>query len=256
MGDSAGGPSSGGRPAEVEGEETLGSKTAEPIRVLIADDQPVYRDGLAEAIKQSPALELVGQAESGSRALEQIRRLRPEVAVLDTSLPGLDGIEVARALARDELPSVVLFLSDCLESDTIYRAVAAGARGYLSKHSAASTICDAVSAVADGQLVLAPETQEPIAEQIRLQATPEPSPLSERELEVLSHIADGHSVAEIASRLYLSPFTVKTHVKRAYRKLGVSGRGAAVAEAMRRGLFQIALIAAAWSDAPPELPLS
>lgn len=226
------------------------SKTAGPIRVLIADDQPVYRDGLAEAIKQSRGLKLVGQAEVGSQALEEIRRLKPGVAVLGIKLRGLDGIEVAQALAREELPSLVLFVSAHLDRDTVYRAIAAGARGYITKDSAASAICEAIAAVADGQMVLAPETQEAVAEQIRFEATVEPRPLSGRELEILSLIADGHSVAQIASRLYLSPFTVRTHIKRAYKKLGVSSRGAAVAQAMRRGLFEIALIIASWGDVP------
>jgi two-component system nitrate/nitrite response regulator NarL len=233
---------------KVEGERTMGSKTAGPIRVLIADDHPVYRDGLAQAIEQAPELELVGQVENGTQMLEEIRRLRPDVAVLGINHRGFDGIGVMSVLERDELAVRVLILCSHLESDTVYRAVEAGARGYLSKDFGASAICDAVAAVADGQVVLPPETQEAIVEQIRLRTMAEPRPLSKRELEVLSLIAEGHAVLEIASRLRLSPFTIRTHIKRAYRKLGVSGRGAAVAEGMRRGLFQIALIAASWDE--------
>jgi two-component system, NarL family, nitrate/nitrite response regulator NarL len=227
----------------------MGSKPAELIRVLIADEHPVYRDGLAEAIKQSAGLKLVGKAKRGSDALEQIRSLRPDVAVLEIKLRGLDGVEVMKALRRDALPSRFLFLSASFESDTVYRAVEAGARGYISKDSAAGVICDAVLAVADGRMVLAPEAQEAVAEEIRLRTPAEPCPLSKRELEIVSLIADGHPVAEIAGLLTISPFTVRTHIRRAYRKLGVSGRAAAVAEAMRRGLFGVALIFASWSDA-------
>jgi two-component system nitrate/nitrite response regulator NarL len=226
------------------------SRAAEPIRVLIADGHPLYRAGLAEAIKQGPRLELVGQVESGPQALEEISRLKPDVAILDVELRGLSGIEIVLLLASNGQACRVLFLSACLEGETVYRAIEAGARGYLSKDSAAGTICDAVAGVADGRVVLAPDIQEAIAEQIRVRTTTEPRPLTARELEILSLIADGLSVAEIAGRLYLSPFTIKTHIKRTYRKLGVSSRGAAVAEAMRRGLFEVALFSAFWPDAP------
>jgi two-component system nitrate/nitrite response regulator NarL len=218
----------------------MGSKTPGPIRVLIADDQPLYRVGLSDAIEQRPGLELVGQAESGSHVLDQIRSLKPDVAVLAIKPSGLDGVEVAYTLARDGLPSRVLFLSAYIDGDTVYRALEAGAHGYISKDCGAGAICDAVAAVAHGQIVLGPDSQKAIAEQIRLRTAGKPRPLSDRELQVLSLIADGYSVSEIADRLYLSPFTVKTHIKRAYRKLGVSGRGAAVAEAMRRGLLKSA----------------
>ena len=207
-----------------------------------------------QAIKQRLGLEVVAQAENGTRALEQIRCLSPDVAILAVLLPEMDGIEVAEELAREGHPTQVLFLSASLASDTVYRAVAAGARGYISKHSPASAICDAVAAVACGEMVLASESQKAIAKEIRLRATAEPCPLSERELEVLGLIADGRSVGEIATLLYLSPSTVKTHVKRTYRKLGVSGRGAAVAEAMRRGLFGVALCASAWGGAAATAP--
>jgi two-component system, NarL family, nitrate/nitrite response regulator NarL len=226
----------------------MDSRSAGPIRVLIADGHPVYREGLAETIRQASRLQLVGHAETGSEALAQIRRLEPDVAVLDVELDRLDGIQVALALSRDGRAIPVLFLSACLEGDTVYRAVEAGARGYISKQSRAGAICDAIAAVADGRLVLAPEVQETIATQIRLQTSADGPPLTERELEVLSLIADGLSVAEIAGRLYLSPFTVKTYIKRTYRKLGVSRRGAAVAEAIRRGLLQAILLWDCWEE--------
>jgi two-component system, NarL family, nitrate/nitrite response regulator NarL len=208
------------------------------IRVLVADDHPIYREGLADAIEQRPNLELVGQAETGKEALEEIRRLKPDVAVLDMKLPELDGIEVVKAVLGDNLQSRVLFLSAYLQSTTVYQAVEAGARGYISKDCGADAICDAIVAVGLGQTVLAPETQEAVAEEIRLRSPATPSPLSEREREILALTADGHSAADVASQLYLSPATVKTHLQRIYQKLGVSDRAAAVAEGMRRGLFQ------------------
>jgi two-component system nitrate/nitrite response regulator NarL len=216
----------------------MSPRKASRIRILVADDHPIYRNGLGDAIKQRPNLELVGQVETGRQALDEIRRLKPDVAVLDMKMPELDGIEVVEALARHQLESKVLFLSAYLQSATVYRAVEAGARGYISKDCGADAICDAIEAVAKGQTVLAPETQDAVAEEIRLRSPATPNPLSEREGEILALTADGHSAADIAQRLYLSPATVKTHLQRIYRKLGVSDRAAAVAEAMRRGLFQ------------------
>jgi two-component system, NarL family, nitrate/nitrite response regulator NarL len=206
--------------------------------VLVADDHPVFRQGLVDAIKRRPDLELAGEADTGRAALEAIRRLKPDVALIDIKMPALDGIQVVRAVVRDQLPTRVLFLSAYLERQTIYQAVEAGARGYLSKDSNAGAICDAVAAVARGQMVLAPETQAAIAEEIRERTPAEPNPLSQREREILSLTAEGRSASDIALLLYLSPATVKTHLRRIYQKLGVSDRAAAVAEAMRRGLLE------------------
>jgi two-component system, NarL family, nitrate/nitrite response regulator NarL len=116
--------------------------------------------------------------------------------------------------------------------------VEAGARGYISKDSSSDAICDAIAAVASGEVVMGAEIQNSIAQEIRMRAPVEKNPLSDREREIVELTADGHSVAEIAERLYLSPATVKTHLQRVYQKLGVSDRAAAVAEAMRRGLVE------------------
>jgi two-component system nitrate/nitrite response regulator NarL len=208
------------------------------IQVLVADDHPVYRQGLAEAIKRRPELELAGQAGCGRSALAEIRRLRPDVAVIDMKMPELDGMEIARAVSQDELTSRILFLTGFLEGAIAYEAVEAGARGYISKDSSSETICDAIAAVARDEIVMGTEVQGSIATEIRSRAPAEKSVLSEREREIVELVADGHSVSEIASRLYLSPATVKTHLQRVYQKLGVSDRAAAVAEAMRRGIVE------------------
>jgi two-component system nitrate/nitrite response regulator NarL len=208
------------------------------FRVLVADDHPVYREGLVDAIKRRPELELAGQAENGEEALEKIRSLQPDVAVVDMKMPGLDGMDVVKTVMRDGLQSHVLFLSAYLESSTVYEAVEAGARGYISKDSEAETICDAITRVANGDTVIGEESQRAIAEEIRLRAPAQPSPLSQREREILRLTADGESASDIAARLFLSPATVKTHLQRIYQKLNVSDRAAAVAEAMRRGLFE------------------
>jgi two-component system nitrate/nitrite response regulator NarL len=208
------------------------------VSVLVADDHPVFRQGLVDAIKSRPELKLAGQADNGERALAEIQRLEPDVAVIDMKMPGLDGMDVVRAVVNDQLDSNVLFLTGYLEGSIAYEAVEAGARGYISKDSSSDAICDAIVAVARGEVVMGVEVQNSIAEEIRLRAPVEKSPLSEREREIVELTADGHSVAEIAERLYLSPATVKTHLQRVYQKLGVSDRAAAVAEAMRRGIVE------------------
>jgi two-component system nitrate/nitrite response regulator NarL len=208
------------------------------ISVLIADDHPVFRQGLVDAIQGRPELELAGQADNGKSALAEIQRLEPDVAVIDMKMPGLDGMEVMKAVVDDELKTRVLFLTGFLEGAIAYEAVEAGARGYISKDSSSDVICDAIAAVASGEVVMGAEIQNSIAQEIRRRAPVEKSPLSEREREIVELTADGHSVADIAERLYLSPATVKTHLQRVYQKLGVSDRAAAVAEAMRRGLVE------------------
>jgi two-component system nitrate/nitrite response regulator NarL len=153
-------------------------------------------------------------------------------------MPGLDGMDVVRAVVSEELESRVLFLTGYLEGAIAYEAVEAGARGYISKDSSSDAICDAIAAIARGEVIMGAEIQNSIAQEIRIRAPIEKSPLSGREREIVELTADGHSVADIADRLYLSPATVKTHLQRVYQKLGVSNRAAAVAEAMRRGLVE------------------
>jgi two-component system nitrate/nitrite response regulator NarL len=208
------------------------------VRVFVADDHPLVREGLLRAVGDQPALELVGSAGNGREALEQIRRIQPDVALLDVKMPELDGIAVVRAVARDGLPTRVVFLSAYVDSAVAYRALAEGAAGFLSKEASASAVCEAIVAAARGETVLSPEVQSGIAEEIRMRAAPERLTLSARENEVLVLIADGLSAPDIGKRLHLSPATVKGHLHSLYEKLGVKERAAAVAEAMRRGLLE------------------
>ncbi len=151
-------------------------------------------------------------------------------------MPGLDGLEVARSVALDGPPTNILILSAYFDRHTICEAVEAGVLGYISKDMGADLICDAILKVAKGHTVLCEEAQEALADQVREGAPAQPG-LSPREREVLQLTAAGNSAAQVADQLYLSPATVKTHLQRAYEKLGVSDRAAAVAEAMRRGML-------------------
>ena len=207
--------------------------------MLVADDHPIYREGIVRAVKERPDLELVGEAEDGRIALEEIKRENPDVALLDIRMPGLEGPQVLNALQRDGVKTSVIFLSAFMEGELAYETVAAGARGYLSKESAREEICDAIVAVARGGTALAPEVQAGLAAQVQeRERSDRPPQLTAREQEVLQLISEGLSAPDIGKRIHLSPTTVKSHLHKLYEKLGVSDRAAAVAEAMRRGLLE------------------
>lgn len=208
------------------------------VRVVVGDDHPLYRDGVVRALTNSGRTEVVAAAGDGTSALEAIRVHRPDVALLDYHMPGLDGIAVTHAVIRDALPTRVLLLSASTEGTVVYRAIQDGAAGYLSKNVDRDDIVDAVVACARGDSVLPPELVTALATQVHRQAGNQAPVLSGREREILQLIANGKSVPEMAEQLYLAPTTIKTHIRRLYEKLGVSDRGAAVAHAMRNRLLE------------------
>jgi two-component system nitrate/nitrite response regulator NarL len=199
--------------------------------VVVAEDHPLFRGALVEALKRRPDLELVGEAEDGQQALELARGLKPDVALVDARMPTLDGVEVLRSVIREKLPTRVLMLSAEASSPLVTEALELGAAGYLAKTADAETIGEAVRAVARGQIVLG-EAEDGASER-----RTGPS-LTARELEILSLCAEGRSGPQIGSDLFVSPATVKTHLKNIYEKLGVTDRAAAVAEGIRRGLLE------------------
>lgn len=212
---------------------------ATQVTVVVADDHPVYRDGIERAIGDRPDLELVGSARGGREALDLIASGAPDVALLDLRMPELDGQGVLDGLSLAGCPTRVVFLSADTEPAIVMAALAAGATGYLSKDADRSAICDAVVAAGRGETVLSPDLQGCLAAHIRLQAVQGGKcVLSPREREVLGLTAQGHSAPEIGRQLFVSPTTVRTHRQNLYEKLGVSDRAAAVAEAMRRGLLE------------------
>lgn len=216
----------------------MGSKT-ERVTVIVADDHPIYREGIVRAIGERPDLELVGEAADGRDALEQIQRLNPEVAVLDIRMPGLDGTQVLSAMRRDGVETEVLFISAFMEPELAYKTVAAGARGYLSKESSRQEVCEAIITIARGGTALAAEAQDGLARQIQERERSGGRPqLTGREQEVLRLVAEGLSAPDIAKQIHLSTTTVKSHLHSLYEKLGVSDRAAAVAEGMRRGMLE------------------
>lgn len=199
----------------------------------------MYRHGLVDTIKRRPELELVGTAGDGRDALAKIKELAPDVALLDIKMPGLSGVDVLRAVSRDGLLTRVLFASAFHDSEVVYSALAAGAAGFLSKDSSGGQICDSIAAVARGETVLGADVQAALVREIRRRAPDDGAALlTPREREILALTAKGLAAPEIAERLHLGTTTVKTHLQRAYEKLDVSDRAAAVAEAMRRGLLE------------------
>jgi len=210
----------------------------ERATVFVADDHPVFREGLIRALRSRAEFEVVGESGDGRDALDEIRRLEPAVALLDVKMPGLDGTQVAHALKRDNVGTRVVLISAHAPSDLIYRAISLGAAAFVSKEASRDEICDTVAAVARGETRLAPDVQAELVRQIQMRGVGDRPALSPREREVLVMIADGLSAPDVAARLHVSPATVKTHLQSLYEKLGVSDRAAAVARAMRLGLLE------------------
>jgi two-component system nitrate/nitrite response regulator NarL len=213
-------------------------QSTQRVRVVVADDHPLYRDGVVRALTASGRVEVLAEAEDGRAALEEIQKHLPDVALLDYRLPGLDGVEVTHAVIRDALPTRVLLVSAFTDSGLVYKALQVGVSGYIAKDARREQIVDAVLACARGETVLPPGLASGLASEIRLRATNDGPVLTEREAQILRLIASGKSLPAIAKELFLGVTTVKSHAQHVYAKLEVSDRAAAVAEAMRRGLIE------------------
>jgi DNA-binding NarL/FixJ family response regulator len=212
-----------------------------PIRVLIADDQRVVRDGLTMLVGLIDGVEVAGAASDGCEAVELAIRERPDVVLMDLRMPRLDGVDATREI-RGSLPGTqVLVLTTYADDESLFPALRAGALGYLTKDAGAEEIGQAIRAVAAGQTHLDPAVQQRLVEAVseagaaRPPAQP-PDDLTPREAEVLRLIAEGLSNAEIAERLVVSAATVKTHVNRIFFKIGARDRAQAVRYAYTQGL--------------------
>ena len=205
-----------------------------PIRLLIADDHPVVRDGLSGMFAADPGFEVVGEATDGAEAVRLAQAFNPDVILMDLRMPGTDGVTAIAELARRKIPARVLVLTTYDTDSYVLPAIEAGATGYLLKDAPRDELLRAVRAAANGQGVLAPSVATRLMSRVR---TPEPELLSQREFEILQLVAVGTTNREAAARLFISEATVKTHLLHIYAKLGVSDRAAAVAEAYNRGLL-------------------
>jgi two-component system nitrate/nitrite response regulator NarL len=208
------------------------------LTILIADDHPVYRQGLERAIAEREELELVGSSADGREALERINELEPDVAVVDVRMPGLDGLAIVNAVKRDGLRTRVMLLTGYEDSAAAFRALAQGAAGYVSKASDHTELIDSIVTAGKGETVIAPQFAAGIANEIQLRESSERPALTGREGEVLTLLAEGRTAQRIGDELHLSEATIKTHLHNLYEKLGVSDRAAAVATAMRWGLLE------------------
>ncbi|MDF2091599.1 response regulator transcription factor [Knoellia sp. 3-2P3] len=214
----------------------------EPIRVLLADDHPVYRDGLAALLASVDGLEVVATAEDGAAAVALATELQPDVVVMDVQMPGLDGIEATRRLTAASPHIGVVMLTMAEEDATLFSAMQAGARGYLLKGANQAEITRAVTAVAGGEAIFGPAVARRIADFFAAgpavgsaaeQAFPQ---LTAREREILELVAAGRPNAQIASTLFLSPKTVRNNVSNIFAKLHVADRAEAIVRAREAGL--------------------
>jgi DNA-binding NarL/FixJ family response regulator len=208
-----------------------------PIRLLIADDHPVVRDGLRGIFEGAPDFEVLGQASDGAEAVALAERLQPDVVLMDLRMPNLDGLGAIAELARRGVPARVLVLTTYDTDADVLPAIQAGATGYLLKDAPRTELLRAVRAAARGESVLSPSVASRVLGRVRRPEAREPGDLSRRELEVLGLVAQGATNREAARRLFISEATVKTHLLHVYAKLGVKDRAAAVAVAYERGLL-------------------
>ena len=216
--------------------------TATAIRVLIADDQALVRSGLALVIGSEPDMQVAGEAADGREALARCRELQPDIALLDIRMPGLDGLEVARRLIRDQ-PAIHIAMLTTFDLDSyLYEALKIGVSGFFLKDDPPEQITAGIRAVVAGAALLSPSlTQRVVARYVRGPApdavATELKQLTARELQVLCLIARGLSNTEIADELLLAETTVKTHIGHIFGKLGLRDRAQAVVLAYEKGLI-------------------
>ncbi|HEU5098929.1 MAG TPA: response regulator transcription factor [Roseiflexaceae bacterium] len=204
------------------------------IRILIADDHSVVRQGLRMFLGLDPELEVIGEARDGAEALAMARQLRPDVVLIDLLMPVMDGIAAISAIRR-ELPDVeAIALTSVLDDNSVVGAVRAGAIGYLLKDTEADDLRRAIKAAAAGQVQLSPKAAARLMREVRAPDSPEA--LTEREIDVLRLLAQGQANKQIAGSLRIGEKTVKTHVSNILAKLGVPSRTQAALYAVRIGL--------------------
>ena len=218
----------------TEGNEPGWPARPGPLAVLIVDDHPVVREGLRGMLAAEPAIQVVAEAASGAEAVVMAERHRPDVVLMDLRMPGGDGVQATAGIVA-ALPGTRVVVLTTYETDAdIVRAVEAGATGYLLKDTPRQDLVAAIRAAARGETVLGPAVAGRLVSHLRRPAV---EPLSGRETEVLTLVARGDTNAEIGRALFISEATVKTHLLRAFGKLGVSDRTAAVTRAFELGML-------------------
>jgi two-component system, NarL family, response regulator LiaR len=209
-----------------------------PVRILIADDHSVVRQGLRMFLQLDPELEVVGEAENGRDALAMAHKLQPDVVLMDMLMPVMDGLTATERMRQEVPDTEVIALTSVLDDGTVVGAVKAGAIGYLLKDTEADELCRAIKAAAAGQVQLSPQAAARLVREVR---TPEvaPTTLTDRETDVLRLLAGGKANKEIAAELMIGEKTVKTHVSSILNKLGVQSRTQAALYAAQSGLVSL-----------------
>ena len=211
----------------------MNGKKKECIRILIADDHSVVREGLVSLVKRKSDMTVVAEASNGREAVDLWKEHHPDVALLDLRMPELDGVGAIKEIREVDPNAHILVLTTFDGDEDIYRAIKAGAKGYLLKDTAREALMDSIRRVHSGETCIPPTLAAKLADRVSGEA------LSAREIEVLQRIAAGKSNKEIGAKLFISEGTVKTHVKSIFSKLEVVSRTEAVATATRRGLIQL-----------------
>ncbi|MDQ2716632.1 MAG: response regulator transcription factor [Chloroflexota bacterium] len=214
----------------------------EPLRALIADDHPLFRHGLAALLSASPDFEVVGEASTGEEVIELAAHLQPDIILMDIQMPGVNGIEATRSILHSS-PHIRILIVTMFEDDAfVFTAMRAGARGYVLKDAQKADMLQAIRAVGRGEAIFSPAIATHLIDFFsapRPVAPPQAFPdLTERERDILNLIAQGHSNTEIATRLVLSPHTVRNYVSNVFSKLQVADRSQAIIRAREAGLGQ------------------
>lgn len=207
------------------------------IRILIVDDHEVVREGLRAILQTDPEVELVGEAADGSEAIRLAAELKPEIVLMDLSMPGIGGIEAIEQIKDLDLPLEIVILTTYADDELIVRGLRAGARGYLLKDAGRKALFDSIRAAHRGELLLPSSVAERVMTHLDKPKAAHHQDLSERELEVLALMADGAANKQIAGRLEIAERTVKAHATSIFMKLEVSSRAEAVAVALRTGIL-------------------
>jgi DNA-binding NarL/FixJ family response regulator len=205
-----------------------------PIRILIAEDHAVVRDGLTSVLEFERDMKVAGQAKNGKEAIERFRELKPDIVLMDLAMPEMDGVQAITAIREEFSDARILVLTTYDGDENVFRALEGGAKGYLLKDCSTADLLAAIRKVHSGGTHVSERAAAQLAER-----TMKGAALSPREIEVLKLIADGKSNKEIASLLFISEGTVKTHVISIHEKLGVTGRTESVVTAIKRGILRV-----------------
>ena len=214
-------------------QKTMDGQKKDRIRILIADDHSVVREGMVSLVKRKPDMKVVAEASNGREAVDLWKEHRPDITLLDLRMPELDGVSAIKEIRELDENARIVVLTTFDGDEDIYRAIKAGAKGYMLKDTAREALMECIRKVHSGETCIPPTLASKLADRVSGET------LSTREIEVLQRVAVGKSNKEIGAELFISEGTVKTHVKSIFSKLDVVSRTEAVGTATRRGLIQL-----------------